>query len=319
MQGHRPAVATVDKQLKSFLAHLEFEKRYSPNTLAAYRADLTRFSAHLERPLEAARTHDVSRFIAQQHARALSPRSLARPLSSLRRLYAYLERGGLVTLNPAADVSAPKARKPLPKALDTDQAARLFQFEPKTDTEKRDAAMLEMLYGSGVRLAELVALDRRDVDLEAGFATVLGKGSKTRQVPLGSHCVSALKRWFATRGVVAADEPVFTGRPGRRISPRTVQKRVKRVALAQLGTDELHPHMLRHSFATHMLESSSDLRAVQELLGHADIATTQVYTHLDFQHLAKVYDQAHPRSGFSSNDPAPEGAPTECEDGAEER
>jgi integrase/recombinase XerC len=288
----------MDDAIDGFLRYLEVEKRASPHTLAAYRRDLTAFQAGLDKPVHAARAHDVTAFVARGHARGLAPRSLQRALSSVRGLYAWLERRGGVKVNPAADVRAPKARRRLPKALDADQAAALFDTDTVDDADLRDLAMLELLYGSGVRLAELVALDRRDLDLAAGFATVRGKGNKVRQLPLGSHSVAALERWFAVRGPCGPGDPVFTGRPGRRISPRTVQLRVKRFAARQLGSNELHPHMLRHSFASHLLESSSDLRAVQELLGHADISTTQIYTHLDFQHLAKVYDRAHPRANL---------------------
>ena len=199
-------------------------------------------------------------------------------------------------MNPAAGVSAPKQRKKLPKTLDIDNAAKLFDSNPKSALEVRDRAMIELFYGSGVRLAELVDLDIRHLDLVNGLATVTGKGSKTRVVPLGSHAVEAVRRWIETRRGVRPTDPLFTGRGDRRISPRTVQARLKKLSMHNLGTDVLHPHLLRHSFASHLLESSGDVRAVQELLGHADISTTQIYTHLDFQHLAKVYDAAHPRA-----------------------
>jgi len=225
-------------------------------------------------------------------------------LSSLRSFFRFLERHGDITEDPTIGNRAPKTRSRLPGTLDTDQASQLFHFEAKTPQEKRDLAMAELLYGSGLRLSELTGANLGDLDLDTGFMTVRGKGSKTRQVPLGSHCVQAIRRWLAARediplpapGREAAATPLFTGRPGSRISPRTVQLRLKKLSVRQLGSDQLHPHMLRHSFASHLLESSSDLRAVQELLGHSDISTTQIYTHLDFQHLARVYDAAHPRA-----------------------
>ena len=198
--------------------------------------------------------------------------------------------------NPATGVRAPRIAKKLPRALDTDQAAQLLVGSVTTPIEKRDRALLELFYGSGIRLAELVGLDIQDLDLANGNARVLGKGRKTRIVPLGSHTVTALQAWLSTRSDQQPEDPVFVGRGNQRISPRTVQLRVKRAGMKALGVDSIHPHLLRHSFASHLLESSGDLRAVQELLGHSDISTTQIYTHLDFQHLAKVYDIAHPRA-----------------------
>ena len=198
--------------------------------------------------------------------------------------------------NPAANARAPKSRNKLPRTLDADRTAKLFDFEASTARDKRDLAMLELFYGSGVRLAELVGIDLKDLDLQGGFVTVTGKGNKVRQIPLGTPCIAAIESWLAARGPADAGAPLFTGRGGRRIGRRTVQQRLKRLGGAQLGSNTVHPHMLRHSFASHLLESSGDLRAVQELLGHADISTTQIYTHLDFQHLAKVYDAAHPRA-----------------------
>ena len=198
--------------------------------------------------------------------------------------------------NPAAIVEAPKNKPKLPHVLDADQAAQLFAFTPRNKIEIRDMAMMELFYGSGIRLSELIEIDIKDLDLDAGYVTVIGKGRKTRQVPLGSFCIKAIREWLSQSPKKMGNQPLFTTRGSKRISHRTVQTRLKRIATIQLGNNQLHPHMLRHSFASHLLESSSDLRAVQELLGHSDIATTQIYTHLDFQHLAKVYDAAHPRA-----------------------
>jgi integrase/recombinase XerC len=293
-----------DSPLQRFLDHLRVERRYSDNTIDAYRRDLERFAAVVERPWPEVAQHDITRHVAVLHGRGLKPRSIQRALSSLRSFFAFLVRHGEVREDPTAGARAPKTRARLPGTLDADQASRLFDVESKTPQGKRDQAMAELLYGSGLRLSELTGANLGDLDLEAGFITVHGKGGKTRQVPLGSHCVAALHRWLAVRTDLpggtptraTASLPLFTGRPGNRISPRTVQLRLKQLSRQQLGSDQLHPHMLRHSFASHLLESSSDLRAVQELLGHADISTTQIYTHLDFQHLARVYDSAHPRA-----------------------
>jgi integrase/recombinase XerC len=286
----------TDPAVKRFQDYLRVEKRYSPNTLAAYRRDLERLGAVARVPWTEIRGHHVSAFVAKLHAEGLAPRSIQRALSSIRSFYSYLEKIKLVASNPAAGIKAPKTRMKLPKTLDTDQASQLFAFEAKTPIQKRDRAMAELLYGSGIRLSELVGIDVGDMDLSAGFVRVVGKGNKVRQVPMGGHCIAAIEYWLAARGHPAGDAPLFTGRGERRISPRTVQLRLKRLATQQLGSNQLHPHMLRHSFASHMLESSSDLRAVQELLFFNDTATTEIYTHLDFQHLAKVYDAAHPRA-----------------------
>jgi integrase/recombinase XerC len=287
-------------ELQRFLDYLKIERRYSDNTVAAYRRDLGRFAADAGRPWQDVRSHDVAAHVARLHARGLKPRSIQRVLSSLRSLYRYLKRRRLVTEDPTVGTRGPKSRRRLPGLLDTDQAARLLDFQAETLLERRDQAMAELFYGSGLRLSELTGANIGDLDLDSGLITVRGKGGKVRQLPLGRHSVEALRRWLEPGSVrtpaPAPARPLFTGRAGRRISPRTVQLRLKRLAQVQLGTRELHPHMLRHSFASHLLESSGDLRAVQELLGHADISTTQIYTHLDFQHLARVYDAAHPRA-----------------------
>ena len=296
-RGATTARAKGAGALDRYLAHLAHEKRCSAHTIVAYRRDLTAFLASLDGDdWTACKPHHVRAHLARLHARGRSPRTIARVLSSLRAFFAFAVRRELLVANPAAGIAGPKRGKPLPKALDIDRAAKLFDAKPKSRTELRDRAMLEVLYGCGVRLAELVGIDLRDVDLANGSATVTGKGNKTRIVPLGAPAVEAIRCWLATRPGVPASAPLFTGRGEGRISPRTVQMRLKKLSSAELGTDALHPHMLRHSFASHVLESSGDLRAVQELLGHADIATTQIYTHLDFQHLAKVYDAAHPRA-----------------------
>jgi len=294
--GQEDAQPSSRAALDAYLDHLRYEKRYSAHTLAAYRRDLERFLDVIDVPLPAVRPHHVDSFVARLHGSGLGARSIQRSLSSVRSFFAHLLARDEVAGNPAAASRAPKSPRKLPNTLDTDRAARLFEFEAQTPVEVRDLAMLELLYGSGLRLSELVGVNVADLDLEEGFVTVLGKGSKKRQVPLGTHSIEAIRRWLACRGPFRGDSPLFTGRNGARISPRTVQARLKRIGVRELGSSELHPHMLRHSFASHILESYSDLRAVQELLGHSDISTTQIYTHLDFQHLARVYDAAHPRA-----------------------
>ena len=291
-------------EIGAFLDYLTFEKQYSPNTLSAYRRDLERFASTVARPAKEIGAHDISTFIAQLHSKGLSPRSIQRNLSAVRSFFSFLEAKKLTRTNPAAGARAPKDKNKLPHTLDTDQAAKLFDFEASTPRLKRDKAMLELFYGSGLRLAELVGIDRTDLQLESGYVTVLGKGGKQRQLPLGRHCIRAIQDWLEHHPLAAnaPNYPLFTGRGQQRISPRTVQTRVKQLAAQQLGSTHLHPHMLRHSFASHLLESSGDLRAVQELLGHSDLGTTQIYTHLDFQHLAKVYDAAHPRADSQPED-----------------
>ncbi|HET6472339.1 MAG TPA: tyrosine recombinase XerC [Pseudomonadales bacterium] len=291
----------LERDVDRYLEHLERERQYSPHTCAAYRRDLIGFV----RSLDVARWADlrsahVRGYVAALHRKGDATRSIQRALSCIRSFLKFLGRRGEVDGNVASVVRAPKTRRKLPQLLDTDQTAQLMNVAPNEPLDLRDAAILELFYGSGLRLAELVALDIKDLDLAEGFVTVTGKGRKVRQVPLGRFCIAALERYLGSRDSTEPSAPVFTGRGAARISPRTVQQRVRRLSERQLGTSEVHPHMLRHSFASHLLESSGDLRAVQELLGHTDISTTQVYTHLDFQHLAKVYDASHPRAKRSS-------------------
>ncbi|MEM1230362.1 MAG: tyrosine recombinase XerC [Pseudomonadota bacterium] len=292
--------------IERYLTELRVERRYSPHTIAAYRRDLKAFLTHLQATSTLALV-DCDRqtlrgWAARLHSQGQAPRSIARALSSLRRFYEHLREQGARLDNPVQGVRAPKAERKLPKALDADRVGALFTNTPFAATDAdplalRDLAMMELLYGSGLRLSELVGANRVDLSFEDASMRVRGKGAKERIVPLGRLCVEALRRYLATRNAVTPEAPLFTaGRAERRISPRTVQHRLKHWSQQLLGTSELHPHMLRHSFASHLLESSGDLRAVQELLGHSDIATTQIYTHLDFQHLAKVYDAAHPRA-----------------------
>ena len=287
----------------AYLAELAEQRRLSPHTLSNYRRDLVRLlNLAGEMPLAELQVHHIRRFAAQLHGQGLSGRSLARLLSAWRGFFNWLGRGDVVRANPCEGVRSPKSPKHLPNALSVDETARLLQ--PSDDGDAvlltRDTAMFELFYSSGLRLAELAALDCAALDsaLNEGEVRVLGKRNKARLVPVGRKAREALAAWAALRDSLAgAEEPaLFVSRRGGRISHRMIQLRLAQLAL-QLGLPRhVHPHMLRHSFASHVLQSSGDLRAVQEMLGHASIASTQVYTHLDFQHLAKVYDAAHPRA-----------------------
>jgi integrase/recombinase XerC len=286
----------------AFLTHLESERRLSPLTLKHYHRDLEAFRAYCEAmdlsTWDQVAGNDVRQFAAQLHRRDYAPTTIQRMLSSLRSFFRFLVRESLAVHNPAQGISAPKAARLLPKTLSVDQAVSLVSVEGGDWAQVRDRAMLELLYSSGLRLAELVTLDMNDVDLDEGYVRVQGKGGKSRVLPVGRHAREAVRAWLVLRSPLAAEgeSGIFLNRYGRRISARAVQQRLERQAKKTAVGQSVHPHMLRHSFATHMLESSGDLRAVQELLGHANIATTQIYTHLDFQYLAKVYDKAHPRA-----------------------
>ncbi len=284
--------------IDDYLAHLQFERRMSAHTLDAYRRDLEALQAWAKAQdvddLTALPAERLRAFIAAEHRRGLSPKSVQRRLSAVRSWYQWLLRHGRIAANPAAGIRAPKAPRKLPQVLDPDEAARLVEVPTHVPLGLRDRALLELFYSSGLRLSELCGLRWHDLDLADGVVTVLGKGSKQRVVPVGSHARRALAEW-RTESCIASDAPVFPGRNGF-ITPRAVQLRLRQLAQRQGLFKRVHPHLLRHSFASHVLESSGDLRGVQELLGHADIATTQIYTHLDFQHLAKVYDAAHPRA-----------------------
>ena len=270
----------------------------SAHTLDAYRRDLDALDAwaRVQGIDDATTLHaeQLRAFVAAEHRRGLSPKSLQRRLSAVRSHFQWLLKHGRIAVNPAAGVRAPKAPRKLPQVLDVDEAMRLVEVPTDVPLGQRDRALLELFYSSGLRLSELCALRWRDLDLDEGQVTVLGKGGKQRVVPVGTHARKALGEWrVASHGQAGA--PVFPGRNGP-ITPRAVQLRLRQLAQRQGLFKRVHPHLLRHSFASHVLESSGDLRGVQELLGHADIATTQIYTHLDFQHLAKVYDAAHPRA-----------------------
>jgi integrase/recombinase XerC len=285
-----------------FLQGLRTERRLSPHTSSNYGRDLAALLDYCEAQgiatWDALDTQHVRSFAAQCHRRGLAPRSIQRRLSAVRSLCRFLIREGQLRADPAADVQAPKARKRLPTTLDADAMARLLEFRSDDRLGVRDKAIMELFYSSGLRLAELLGLDLVDLDLRDRTVRVLGKGRKTRIVPVGRHAVAALTLWLKERAAMAAvdESAVFVGVNGRRLGPRIVQRRIARWARLQGLPEHVHPHLFRHSFASHLLESSGDLRAVQELLGHANISTTQVYTHLDFQHLARIYDASHPRA-----------------------
>lgn len=295
------ALAPVWSQpIDAFLAHLAVERRLSPRTVGTYRQQLT----EVARALSAAdavdwpsvRKDQLRLVITQSHRRGLAPRSLALMLAAVRSLYRWLREAhhpGLIS--PAQGIKPPKAGKRLPSVLDADAVTRLVEIPADEQLSTRDRALLELFYSSGLRLSEVANLRWGDLDLSDGSVRVLGKGAKTRIVPVGSMALEALQA-LALEGGAEATQPVFGNGRGGALSPRGIQARVKHWAQKQGIWQRVHPHLLRHSFASHLLESSGDLRAVQELLGHADIGTTQVYTHLNFQHLAEVYDRAHPRA-----------------------
>jgi len=299
MRGRSDGAALAGEYLEA----LRHQRRLSPATLRNYRHALELLLGLLEKSsFESLDATQARRFLAALHAKGLSPRTLALTLSAWRGWYRWLARHRGLKANPLLGLRAPKAARPLPKALSVESAQRLLQAEGKNDSSAaiRDAAMFELLYSSGLRLGELVALDLGDgrLDLEAGEVTVTGKGSKTRTVPIGARAREALAAWLATRKSLSkpGEKAVFVGARGRRIAPAVVGARLAAWAKRRGLNERVHPHMLRHSFATHVLQSSQDLRAVQEMLGHSSISTTQVYTHLDYQALAKVYDAAHPRA-----------------------
>ena len=311
-----------------YLDHVRYEKRLAERTHALYTLDLQKLSEYAKDAgvaLEAVQANHIRRWVSQMHSGGRSGRGIALILSGWRGFYTWLGREGVVSSNPVQDVRAPKAPKPLPKALSVDDAMQLAEFSAAPEVtdpwlECRDAAMVELLYGCGLRVGELVGLDAQAsssakgwLDLESGEAHVLGKGSKRRSVPIGSKALEAVGAWLAVRdkgftpsqtnsaalekeGALDVQNALFIGRNGTRLTAQGIWQRLKQRSLKAGLSTPVHPHMLRHSFASHVLQSSSDLRAVQELLGHANISTTQVYTRLDFQHLAKAYDAAHPRA-----------------------
>lgn len=294
----------LEGDVSTFIDFLRDQKQYSANTLRNYQTNLgnlIRFVGETSQITEwqAVEPHHLRSFIAHQSRSGYSASSISGQLSAIRSLYRFLQRNKLADNNPALDLSAPKASKPLPKTLAPDSVDQLLNMTAEDSVGIRDLAMMELFYSSGLRLAELVNLNLSELDLHSRQVHVIrGKGGKSRYLPIGRKAVEALTAWLKERDTMAHDdeEAVFVGARGRRIARSMVSKQLKHWAQQQGVQENVHPHRLRHSFATHLLESSGDLRAVQDLLGHADISTTQVYTHLDFQHLAEVYDQSHPRA-----------------------
>jgi len=287
------------QRIEQYLTYLQAVRRLSPHTLSNYRRDLEKFARYntAQQCLDPAAVHsaDVRRWVAQLHHGGLIGTSLARALSAVRSFYRFYNKQGAAQHNPAQSVAAPKAQKNLPKALDVDAVAALLALQGEALIDVRDRAILELFYSSGLRLSELVQLNTDSIDLADALVSVVGKGNRSRSLPLGRYALAALQQWLALRPHNTG-KALFLSKRGQRLAQRSIQARLKKHSLQQGLGQHVHPHMLRHSFASHMLESSGDLRAVQEMLGHANLATTQIYTHLDFQHLAKVYDSAHPRA-----------------------
>ena len=313
-KGTEPLIGLAE-QVDAFLSHLKNERRLSRHTLAAYQHDLTALLKYAcEADIDQAqdlKAADIRGLISQGHRKGLSGRSQQRKLSALRTFFDYLARESGVDLNPAQLVSAPKTPRRLPKTLDADQVSKLLMVEALSWHDVRDKAILELFYSSGLRLSELTACNKSSLSWDENTVLVRGKGNKERILPIGRHAQTALKDWLKvrdnapTKGAEIDADALFISERGKRASNTNVQARIKSWTRKQGNGLHVHPHMLRHSFASHILESSGDLRAIQELLGHADISTTQIYTHLDFQHLAQVYDQAHPRAARRAKPDSP--------------
>lgn len=294
----------LQKEIQKFLSYLESVKQYSRHTISGYKRDLTKLSGYLLNidieDWQSVNEHELRTFVNSERRRGLSPRSIQRVLSTSRSFFEYLLVEGVIKLSPAQNINSPKSAQLLPKAMDADLVQRLLDFKPNGLIEVRDKAIAELLYSSGLRLSEVCTLDVQDLELKERVCRVTGKGNKMRVVPVGKKAIQAIRDWLIHRKELkhsksSSSEAMFLNNKGKRISARSIQLRLEKLC-AQRGLPGINPHMLRHSFASHVLESSGDLRAVQEMLGHADIATTQIYTKLDFQHLSKVYDSAHPRA-----------------------
>lgn len=299
--------ALAQQQLLDFLQQLKVEKRASEHTVKNYQRDLRRLVTYCEQHSidcwAELNSTDMLKHIAERHRLGLSSTSLQRELSASRSFYLFLMKTGQVDINPALHVKAPKQARKLPKTLDVDQVSALLDADANSILELRDVAMFELFYSSGLRLSELHELNLEDIDLhDKQLKVVKGKGERSRLLPVGTKAISALQAWLKVRPPVmdGQDNAVFTSVKGKRLGQRSIQLRLKQWCRKKGVTEAVHPHMLRHSFASHLLEASQDLRSVQELLGHENISTTQIYTHLDFQHLAEVYDQAHPRAEKTS-------------------
>ena len=290
----------AESEVASFIDYLKVVKNFSEHTTKNYKRDLDKFIRFLSdnsTSLEKCDEQDIRLFVNQERRKGLSPRSIQRVLSSCRSFFNYLVEHKGFEKNHAQNISSPKSSKSLPKALDADLIQKLLNFKPKTELETRDKAIAELFYSSGLRLSELQGIDIGDISIKERTCRVVGKGNKTRDLPIGRQAIKSLRDWILIREKYSteSDLAIFINKQGRRLSNRSIQARLKKLS-TERGLPAVHPHMLRHSFASHILESSGDLRAVQEMLGHADIGTTEIYTKLDFQHLSKVYDKAHPRA-----------------------
>ena len=300
----------LQKDIQVYLSYLESVKQYSQHTLNGYKRDLQKLSKYLSDQeidkWKLVKEHDLRTFVNSERRRGLSPRSIQRILSSCRTFFEFLLTEGQIKLSPAQNISSPKLAQLLPKAMDADLVQKLLDFKAKGMIEVRDKALAELLYSSGLRLSEICKLNMEDLDTKERTCVVSGKGNKTRIVPVGKKAIQAIRDWFMYRtelkqSKATSTNAIFLNNKGNRISPRSIQLRLEKLCLMR-GLPGINPHMLRHSFASHVLESSGDLRAVQEMLGHSDIGTTQIYTKLDFQHLSKVYDKAHPRAKKDTKD-----------------
>ena len=292
--------------LGGFLSFLQYEKRSSPHTIKAYERDLHQYISYCKReakePWSNTNQQDIRLYISAKHREGLSGKSLQRHLSSLRAIFNYMLREGFLKSNPALGVRAPKIKRKLPTTLDIDQLSHLLNLPENASINIRDKAIMELFYSTGLRLSELASLNLNDLKGSEGLLTVTGKGGKSRLVPVGKIALQAIKKWIKVRKdfLQKNEEALFVSKIGQRLSVRSIELRIKKHSIERGIPRNVYPHIFRHSFASHLLESSADLRAVQELLGHADISTTQIYTHLDFQHLARVYDQSHPRANKKS-------------------
>ena len=290
----------AESEVASFIDYLKVVKNFSEHTTKNYKRDLDKFIKFLSdnsTSLERCDEQDIRLFVNRERRKGLSPRSIQRVLSSCRSFFNYLVEHKGFEKNHAQNISSPKSSKSLPKALDADLVQKLLNFKPKTELETRDKAIAELFYSSGLRLSELQGIDIGDISIKERTCRVVGKGNKTRDLPIGRQAIKSLRDWILIREKYSteSDLAIFINKQGKRLSNRSIQARLKKLS-TERGLPAVHPHMLRHSFASHILESSGDLRAVQEMLGHADIGTTEIYTKLDFQHLSKVYDKAHPRA-----------------------
>ena len=290
----------AEREVASFIDYLKVVKNFSEHTTKNYKRDLDKFIRFLSdnsTSLEKCDEQAIRLFVNQERRKGLSPRSIQRVLSSCRSFFNYLVEHKGFEKNHAQNISSPKSSKSLPKALDADLIQKLLNFKPKTELETRDKAIAELFYSSGLRLSELQGIDIGDISIKERTCRVVGKGNKTRDLPIGRQAIKSLRDWILIREKYSteSDLAIFINKQGKRLSNRSIQARLKKLS-TERGLPAVHPHMLRHSFASHILESSGDLRAVQEMLGHADIGTTEIYTKLDFQHLSKVYDKAHPRA-----------------------